>query len=218
MGLKSSKTDSTSTAARLPVDQSSQLTPLDKAKLDVRKGKMRLTKWTKHLDKETERLHDMAKNSMKNGNKEKALRILKIRKMKVSALSQAREKILNLDGMLLQIESQEMSVEMANAVKNGTEALNAIHKVMSVEAVEKLMEENEEALATVQEIEDILGGENSNLIDEDELEEELMKLSGVRDEVQKLPDAPSHEVIIEEDRSSEGAPANLKPKKVLVTS
>jgi hypothetical protein len=220
MGLKFSKSNTTSKPTRLPVDQSNQLTAVDKAKLDVRKGKMRLTKWAKHLDKETGKLQEMAKRSLTNGNKEKALRILKIRKMKAGALTQAREKILNLEGMLLQIESQEISVEMAQAVKNGTEALNAIHKVMSVEAVEKLMEENEEALATFQEIENILADGNADYVDEDELEEELMALAGLdtASQMPNLPDAPAHEVTMAEEEIERLGESAGEKRKIILSS
>lgn len=200
-------------ASSVAFDQSDKMTALDKAKLDVRKGKVRLTKWQKYLENETSRLHESAKELMRAGKKEKALAVLKLKKLKISALRQSQDQLLNLENLLLQIEQEEMSIEMVKAVKNGTEALEIVHQVMSVEHVEKLLEDNEEALATVQEIDDLLS--NSELpIDMSEVENELTELitetgaevskdADAKKLIQKMPEVPFEKPSLSSETSVE---------------
>ena len=200
-------------------DQSNEMTALDKAKLDVRKGKVRLTKWQKYLEKETGRLHESAKELMRAGKREKAMVVLKLKKMKVNALSTSQDQMLNLENLLLQIEQEEMSIEMVQAVKNGTEALDMIHQVMSVEHVEKLMEDNEEALAKVQEIDDLLTNSDFS-IDEFELEKELAGLETGTTHcdavLPSMPKVPSEKpTLLPEANATQTLE---QKKKVLVTS
>ena len=198
-------------------DQSNEMTALDKAKLDVRKGKVRLSKWQKYLEKETGRLQESAKALMRAGKREKAIVVLKLKKMKVNALSTSQDQMLNLENLLLQIEQEELSMEMVQAVKKGTEALDIIHQVMSVEHVEQLMEDNEEALAKVQEIDDLLTNSDYS-IDEFELEKELagLETGATRTEavLPSMPKVPSEKPTLSPEAN---ATQTLEKKKVLVS-
>ena len=225
MGIFQSKSGTGSgPGKKLPVDQSAQMSSLDRAKLEVRTGRNRLTKWSKNLERDMANLQNAAKECMLANKKEKALMLLKLRKLKASALKKAQGQLLNIETMLLEMESSEINIDVMGAVKKGTEALNAIHKIMAVEGVEELLEESDEAIALANEINEVLGMSDSADIDMDEVEEELNAL--VQDEVtsnavKNLPDAPTGEISVAEPSPGENADDGRqrdRKQRVLVTS
>ena len=83
MGIFQSKSGTGSgPGKKLPVDQSAQMSSLDRAKLEVRTGRNRLTKWSKNLERDMANLQNAAKECMLANKKEKALMLLKLRKLK----------------------------------------------------------------------------------------------------------------------------------------
>mmetsp|Transcript_3000 Transcript_3000/g.4179 ORF Transcript_3000/g.4179 Transcript_3000/m.4179 type:complete len:135 (+) Transcript_3000:262-666(+) len=71
-------------------------------------------------------------------------------------------------------ESQQMIV--VDALKNGNQALNAIHSVMTIESVEQLMDETREAMEKEKQISALLADAPLTTINEDELLNEYNKL------------------------------------------
>ncbi|CAE7524668.1 CHMP6, partial [Symbiodinium microadriaticum] len=73
------------------------------------------------------------------------------------------------------IEWESTQVEALRALEAGTAALNKLHEEMSVDDVERLLEESNEAIEIENEISALLAGQFS-VQDESELEEELEAL------------------------------------------
>jgi hypothetical protein len=78
--------------------------------------------------------------------------------------------------MVLQIETAAMEQEVFKALKVGKESLEELNRQTSIEEVERLMEENAEAIAISQQISEALGGSISSL-DEDALASELQSMA-----------------------------------------
>ena len=217
MGLFQSRSRANDSHGNMPIDQSSEMSKLDRAKLEVRTGKNRLTKWSRTLERDMDKLREAAKECMLTNKKEKAFMLLKLRKLKASALKKAQDQILNIETMILEMESSEMNVEVMGVVQKGTAALNSIHKIMSVESVEDILEESEEAIAKTNEINEILGMSDSTDIDMDEVEEELEAL--VNEEIPSalipnLPDVPTGKISVNEAIPQEDVPE--KKQRVLL--
>ena len=158
---------------------------------------------------------------LKDKKKDKALFLLKIKKMKEKQLKESQDAMLNLEQMIGSIETEQQQVEVFAAMKEGTSELQRIHEIMSVEAVEKLMEENQEALDTQEEISELLAGSAVAADIEAEAEAELAQLDldeaneigqqlpvapkgepQVGGGVQDMPEAPSGEVKVGEGKAA----------------
>ena len=223
MGIFASK-DKKGDNRKRPVDQSNQMTQLDKSKLEVKRGKNRISKFSKKLEQQIVKLDQDARNYVKSGNKKKALYTLRLKKLKIKSLDDVEQKILSLEKILLEIESTEMTQESLNAVQNGTNALNEMHRIMSVEDVEQIMADNEEALDEANEIASLLSGESFDLTDEEELEAELNALSGnvnnkndTKVEIPNMPNVPTSKIQLKNDEDA-NTEATTEKKRALLTS
>ena len=223
MGIFASK-DKKGDNRKRPVDQSNQMTQLDKSKLEVKRGKNRISKFSKKLEQQIVKLDQDARNYVKSGNKKKALYTLRLKKLKIKSLDDVEQKILSLEKILLEIESTEMTQESLKAVQNGTNALNEMHRIMSVEDVEQIMADNEEALDEANEIASLLSGESFDLTDEEELEAELNALSGnvnnkndTKVEIPNMPNVPTSKIQLKNDEDA-NTEATTEKKRVLLTS
>ena len=223
MGIFASK-DKKGDNRKRPVDQSNQMTQLDKSKLEVKRGKNRISKFSKKLEQQIVKLDQDARNYLKSGNKKKALYTLRLKKLKIKSLHDVEQKILSLEKILLEIESTEMTQESLKAVQNGTNALNEMHRIMSVEDVEQIMADNEEALDEANEIASLLSGESFDLTDEEELEAELNALSGnvnnkndTKVEIPTMPNVPTSKIQLKNDEDA-NTEATTEKKRVLLTS
>lgn len=131
--------------------------------------------------------------------------------------------------MITNVEWESQNMEVLKALKAGTSALNKMHDEMSVEDVANLLDETREAIAVENEISRLLAGE-FNSAEEAELEEELALLCGEAVSAAKesvhtaakeredpiikdyplvptspiLPNAPTHEVMVETDSNTAG--------------
>ena len=91
MGIFASK-DKKGDNRKRPVDQSNQMTQLDKSKLEVKRGKNRISKFSKKLEQQIVKLDQDARNYVKSGNKKKALYTLRLKKLKIKSLDDVEQK------------------------------------------------------------------------------------------------------------------------------
>ena len=112
----------------------------------------------------------------------------------------------------MEIETTEMTQESLKAVQNGTDALNEMHRIMSVEDVEQIMADNEEALDDANEIASLISNSSSNLdeLDDDELAAELAALEGpqkriaiesdTEKQINSMPQVPTNTIVIKQNK------------------
>ncbi|TFY63440.1 hypothetical protein EVJ58_g3265 [Rhodofomes roseus] len=91
------------------------------------------------------REHDIAKQQLAAGNKDRALLTLRKRKYQEGLLAKTDAQLENLDKLVSTIEFSLIEVSVLHGLQQGNEVLKQIHKEMNVEAVEKLLEETAEA-------------------------------------------------------------------------
>jgi charged multivesicular body protein 6 len=112
-----------------------------------------------------ERERQVAKELLKNGKKEKAKLLLKKKYYLESLLDKTDTQIDNLMQMVETLEYTQIEMKVVEGLKQGNDCLNEMHKIMSLEDVEKIMDETQDAIAYQREIDELLG---QNLTDEDE--------------------------------------------------
>lgn len=183
----------------------------DKAILELKKARDKLTKLQKKFDADCIKLETQAKEMLKNGRKDRALLSLKLKKHKQKELESMDGKMLTLMKMINDIEWEAHNIEVLNALKAGTAELNRLHEEMPLEKVQLLLEESNEAIEIENQISQALAGAGLNEIDDAELEAEYDRMFG-RDIIEEkidqakinvpnqqleveLPDVPDHQPL-----------------------
>jgi len=205
--------------------QRDSLTETDKAKLELKRQRDRLKKCRIKCETVIAKELRAAKDLMKMKKKKQAIILLKKKKLKEKMLSDTENKLLTIETLLSQIDEAELTAETMMAMKQGTEALKALNEEMSLEDVERIMDETQEAMEYQQEIDELLSGKLGS-DDEEEVELEFARMLELEEaeaeeangaktkevvlEAPDLPDVPQKKIIIEENTANEV----VKEKKV----
>jgi len=164
---------STSKSNKKPKHQPSQQ---DRAMLDLKAARDKLKVYQTRMESEAGQLQQKAMGFLKNGNKEKALLFVKMKKLREKKIGDINSQLLTLEEMVQTIEWETQSLQVFDALKEGNKALQDIHSIMSIEAVEQLMDDTAEAIAYQKEIDELIAGESIDL-DDASLEAELNQLT-----------------------------------------
>ncbi|KAJ1656829.1 Vacuolar protein sorting-associated protein 20 [Dispira simplex] len=178
-----------------------RITAQDRAILDLKLQRDKLKQYQKKLNHVLARETEIAKTHLERQDKRRALLALRKKKYQEQLLHQTEAQIGNLETMTQTIEFALVESDVLRGLARGNQVLKELHREMSLENVEKLIEETADALAYQEEVETILSGKISKE-DEATLERELdrlvaetMSTEAVEDRpnrLPQLPDAPSH--------------------------
>jgi len=183
----------------------STISPIDRAVLDLKNSRDRLSRFKTKTSSDCETLLSRATSihaqNPKDAQKKKtALNLLKLRKYKLNQVENVDSQLLTIETMVANIVSKEEEKEVFAALTTGKDALQQLHNENTVEDVLKLMDEVEEQNEMEREVNEVISGKGNLLSSEEEmeLEEELAALEremfggkedGVEEDVQ-LPDVP----------------------------
>eukprot|EP00019_Armaparvus_languidus_P003706 CAMPEP_0168591092 /NCGR_PEP_ID=MMETSP0420-20121227/6939_1 /TAXON_ID=498008 /ORGANISM="Pessonella sp." /LENGTH=208 /DNA_ID=CAMNT_0008626839 /DNA_START=24 /DNA_END=647 /DNA_ORIENTATION=- len=183
-----------------------KITAHDQATLDLKVQRDKLRQYQKRckivMDKETE----IAKQLLKQGKKKQALVALKKKKMQEAMLDKSQAQLENVATLIDSIESAQMEKDIFDSLKEGNQALGELHKqIGSVEDVEELLMDTEEAIARQNEIDEAFAqGVAADVVNEDDILAELAALEAEEAEETvevTLPDAPQHDLPQQEKRT-----------------
>lgn len=160
-----------------------EVSQIDRAILDLKVSRDRLTRYKKKLNLDSTKLLSKAKTyKAKNtsADTKNALNLLKLRKLKLKEVDNIDSQLLTLQGMVSNIQSKEEEKEVLAALRTGKNALEKLHAENSLEDVMNLMDDVQEQNELEEEINNVLvnTGETLTLVEEDELELELQALMG----------------------------------------
>ncbi|CAZ84046.1 unnamed protein product [Tuber melanosporum] len=186
-------------------NSSSRITAQDRAILNMKLQRDKLHIYQKKIQTILTREHEIAKECLARDDKPRALLALRRRKYQEQLLVKTDAQLEALEKLTSTIEFSLVEKAVLYGLQQGNQVLKEIHKEMSLEAVEKLIEETDEARAYQREVSNLLAGVMTNE-EEDAVEDELEALErevlGAR-AVPAMPDAPSMVPISTE--TSEGA-------------
>ncbi|KAK3046419.1 Vacuolar protein sorting-associated protein 20 [Extremus antarcticus] len=159
----------------------------------------KLQQYQKRIAVITSREHDIAKECLRNGNKQKALLALRRKKYQESLLTKTDQQLAQLEALTSDVEFALVQKDVVFGLQQGTAVLKQIHKEMGgLEKVELIMGESEEAQAYQKEINEMLGGKMSNQ-DEDEVEDELEAMEREVSGVSAVPSLPDVTTIVKDE-------------------
>ncbi|KAN0125061.1 vacuolar protein sorting-associated protein 20 [Russula decolorans] len=185
-----------------------KITAQDRAILDLKIQRDKLKQYQKKIQVILEREHEIAKQHLAAGHKDRALVALRRRKYQEGLLVKTDSQLVALEQLVSTIEFSLVEVSVLHGLKQGNEVLKEIHKELNVESVEKLLEETAEAREYQREIDNMLT--NSLSLDDEEavqrelrsLQQETLPAQGNAEMPRSLPEAPTSEPVSSEQITS----------------
>ncbi|KAJ2962955.1 hypothetical protein NQZ79_g1924 [Umbelopsis isabellina] len=123
-----------------------KITSQDKAILDLKVQRDKLKQYQKKLQVVADKEVEIAKQCLAQGNKRKALISLKKKKYQEQLLEKTDAQLMNLEDLTNSIEYALVEKQIVDGIQQGNEVLKEIHKEMSVESVQKLMDDTADAI------------------------------------------------------------------------
>ncbi|KAI8369340.1 Snf7 family [Radiomyces spectabilis] len=170
-----------------------KITSQDKAILDLKVQRDKLKQYQKKINVVVDKELELARRALSQGDKRKALLALKKKKYQEQLLEKTEEQLMTLEGMTQSIEYALVEKQVLEGLKHGNDVLKEIHKEMSVEDVERIMDDTADAIAYQNEIDELLS-DKITAEDEEEILAELETLQ--KEELEaELPQVPQNPVV-----------------------
>uniref|UniRef100_A0A4W5M583 Charged multivesicular body protein 6b n=1 Tax=Hucho hucho TaxID=62062 RepID=A0A4W5M583_9TELE len=163
-----------------------RVTEQDKAVLQLKQQRDKLKQYQKRITLQLEKERNLAKQLLKDGKKEKALLLLKKKRYQDQLLDKTENQISNLERMCQDIEFAQIEMKVVEGLKVGNDCLKSLHEAMSIEDVERIMDETQEGIEYQREIDEMLSG---SLTQEDE-DAVLAELEAITQGELDLPEVP----------------------------
>ncbi|UJR35496.1 hypothetical protein I4U23_028250 [Adineta vaga] len=191
------------------------ITEQDRAILQLKQQRDRLTQNRRRIESQLDREREVAKQLLKNGHKDRALLLLRKKKMLESQMDKSENILENVERMTHDLEFAQVQVNVVNSLKQGNDELKKMNAILKLEDIEKLMEDSREAIEYQNEVSNLLSGGLSR-VDEQDVEAELDEL--IRNEeatqIGHLPDVP-HRREGEHERVHVTSPTRVKQRVLL---
>ncbi|KAI0232558.1 Charged multivesicular body protein 6 [Lamellibrachia satsuma] len=180
----------------------SRVTEQDRAVLQLKQQRDKMQQYQKKTESQLEQLRQVAKQLLAKGQPGKAKLLLRKKKYQETLLIKTGQQLDNIEKMVHDLEFAQLEMTVMDGLKSGNEALKKLHQILSVEDVEKILDETTEAVEYQQEIDALLAG---GLTQEDEadvlneLDQILLETSPavptmVEDKPINLPDVPQDKI------------------------
>lgn len=117
--------------------------------------------------------------------------VLRKKKFQEQQLAKCEANLNNIQEMIDSIEFAQLQKKVFDSLKVGNETLTSLNNEMSVEDIEALMDESDEALAVQREIEEAIAGSLTDT-DNEELESELndLEVNMMEEKTLEMPSVP----------------------------
>ena len=125
--------------------------------------------------------------------------MLRKKKFQESLLEKTDGQLDNIDRMVNDLEFAQVESQVVQGLKVGNESLKKLHQLLSLDDVEKIMDETREGIEYQQEIDDLLSGGLTSQ-DEDDVLAELDAIVQQDSVADQLPDVPDDELPEEKRR------------------
>ncbi|PWA21614.1 hypothetical protein CCH79_00003381, partial [Gambusia affinis] len=165
----------------------SRVTEQDKAILQLKQQRDKLRQYQKKINLQLEKERQLAKQLLKDGKKEKALLLLKKKRYQEQLLDKTENQISNLERMVQDLEFAQIERKVIDGLKVGNDCLKKMHEVMSIEEVERILDETQDSIEYQRQINEMLAG---SLSQEDE-DAVLAELEAITQGDVELPEVPS---------------------------
>ncbi|XP_037074199.1 LOW QUALITY PROTEIN: charged multivesicular body protein 6-A-like [Pollicipes pollicipes] len=196
----------------------SRITEQDKAVLQLKKQRDQLKQYTKKIQLTLEKDRQMAKTLLHSGQKSRAKLLLKKKRFQEQLLTRTEGMLDNIEQMTHDLEFAQVEMKVLDGLKDGNAALKKMHDLVSIDEIERIMDETQDGIEKQQEIDELLSGQ---LTDEDEQAvlaelDELVAAELPAEPAQRLPDVPAEPLPQPEPEPErdEPEPERAAPRRV----
>ena len=162
----------------------------DKAVLTLKTQRRKLLTEQKRLESVIEREVEIARQLIAQKKQDRALLVLRKKKLQQGRLKDLDTWLMGVEKMLGDIEHTKGTNQLYAALKQGHLALKGLQQEVTIQDVEKLMDDSAAAKEYQDELSATLSADSSVMEDEDVLAE----LSAMEVQEDDLPDVPQHEL------------------------
>ncbi|TWW82044.1 charged multivesicular body protein 6 [Takifugu rubripes] len=191
-----------------------RVTEQDKAILQLKQQRDKLRQYQKKINLQLEKERLLARQLLKDGKKEKALLLLKKKRYQEQLLDKTENQISNLETMVQDLEFAQIEKKVIDGLKVGNQCLKKMHEVMSIEEVERIMDETQDSIEYQRQIDEMLAG---SLSQEDE-DAVLAELDAIIQGDVELPEVPSDELPEAPEKKPEKERSRKKPERELLAA
>lgn len=163
--------------------------PRIRKKRQLKQQRDKIKQYQKKILGSLENERQLAQKLLHEGRKEKAMLLLKKKRFMEQMLEKTDGQLSNLERMVHDIEYTQIEIQVVEGLKVGNESLKKLHEVLSVEAIETLLDETQEGIEKQKEIDDLLSGQLTAQDDEAVLAELEALVS--EEEARAVLDLPS---------------------------
>ena len=177
--------------------EKSRITDQDRAILALKKQRDQLKQYQKRIEGALEKDRDLARKLLKEGKKDRAKLLLRKKKYQEGLLDQTAGQLDNIERLCQDLEFTQVQKQVLDGLQKGNDALEKANAVFSLDEIESIMSDTEDAVEKQREIERMLSGGLTEVEEEDvlgELDNILAELEGVP----SLPSVPASNVEKEE--------------------
>lgn len=192
-----------------------KITAQDRAILQLKRQRDNLKQYQRRLAVIVEKQHVLAKQAIADGKTDKAKFYLRLRKQQELTINKTYEQLGNLENLIGTIEFKLIEKDVVYGLTQGNEVLKKLNSEMSVDKIDKVLDDLEDERVKVDEVSDMLGMGLLSYSEENEVDEELAalereiapqkELKEKPKEDVKLPDAPTNVPEAEEEPEVEEA-------------
>ncbi|KAL0272537.1 UNVERIFIED_CONTAM: hypothetical protein PYX00_005469 [Menopon gallinae] len=186
----------------------SRVTEQDKAVLQLKQQRDKLKQYQKRIESNLGKDRELARQLIQNGRKERALCLLRKKRFQEEQLSKVDKMLDNIEKLTYDLEFTQVEMKVLDGLKAGNAALKKLHQIISVEEVERIMDETRDGIEKQKEIDEILSG-GLTQEDEDAVLDELNEILAQEQEeelnenMEKLPEVPTELAEDEEEEEEE---------------
>lgn len=188
----------------------SRITEHDKVILQLKQQRDKLKQYQKRITINLEKERDIAKTLLKDGKKEKAKLLLRKKRFTEQMLTKTDGQLINLEQMVHDLEFAQIEMQIVDGLKNGNIALKKMHELLSIEDIEKILDETREGIDKQNEIDELLSG-NLTQDDEDAVLNELEAI--IAESMPTIPDKEIKEEIAFPEVPKEEPKEEKKPER-----
>lgn len=189
--------------------QPSRVTEQDKAVLQLKQQRDKIKQYQKRIEQSLEKDRQLAIQCLNKGQRERAKLILRKKKYQENLLATTDKELEALEKLTSDLEFSQVQQQVLDGLQVGNEALKKIHEVLTIDEVERIMDETREGIEKQQEIDALIATGALTAEDEDAVAAELEELvastlPAIDEDIdEKLPDVPTEEPEIEKKRKKE---------------
>lgn len=188
----------------------------DRAILDLKVQRDKLKLYQRRIQVVLDRELAIARHHLAQDDKKRALLALRKKKYQQSLLDKTDIQLLNLEELVNSIEFALVESQVVKGLRDGVQVLKQLNDEMRMEDVEKLMDDNADALAYQKDVEELLTGSISPEQDAEALEE-LEQLEKAQLMAEGFPEVPKTEpekkIVVEVQPEVESETDKIEPVK-----